>query len=186
MSGNTSHFALACVLASLVLSSQGALSAGFPDTVKAVTLKPNTTVTIEGNLAQGISVSDLSWASNSAVACFPATQNSHYRAPHALFHVKLPPHSILKVKLIPADRGKPMSLYAYQMTADRFDVVPNLSRVVTCEASYPSDRPFVGRIEDGTRKVELNAINDNYNVVIGVSGNEGASGSFSLELTLKQ
>ncbi|PKL77296.1 MAG: hypothetical protein CVV27_05955 [Candidatus Melainabacteria bacterium HGW-Melainabacteria-1] len=159
---------------------------GFPAEVKKIDTSANNTVTIKGNLDDGQVISDLSWASSSSIACFPATQNSKFRAKHLLFHTSLPPRSILKVKLIPTDTSKAMSLYAYQIGTTNYAVVPKLSSAVTCEADHINDRPVVGKTEDGTRSVSLNATTNPYNVVIGVSGNEGVSGEFTLEVTLEQ
>lgn len=161
-------------------------SQGFGPSVKQVELKPNATVEVSGNLADGISISDLSWASNSSVACFPATQNSKFKAMHVLFSTKLPTHAVLKIKLIPDDTSKAMSLYAYQIGATRYDVVPNLSSAVSCEADYLNDRPVAGKTEDGTRTVSLNATTNTYNVVVGVSGNADVTGGFKLQFELQQ
>ncbi|HEY9839726.1 MAG: hypothetical protein ACAI44_17595 [Candidatus Sericytochromatia bacterium] len=158
----------------------------FPETVKPIVLKSNETISIKGNLETGEEISDLSWASDSSVACFPATQNARFRAKHVLFHTQLPPRSILFVRLLPEDRSKPMSLYAYQIGTQYFDVVPKLFSAVNCEADHMRDRPVKGKVEDGSRMVRLNATTNPYNVVIGVSGNQGVTGPFTLELELKQ
>lgn len=50
------------------------MEAQFPDYVKYIKPESNKTVKVEANLLKGQVVSDLSWAWNSAVACFPATQ----------------------------------------------------------------------------------------------------------------
>lgn len=160
---------------------------GFPDSVKSIALQANQTVELKGNLDQGQVISDLSWASSSSVACFPATQNSKFKAKHNLFYAALPPHSILKIKLIPDNPEAPaMSLYAYQIGANDNDLVPDLSSVVTCEADHINDRPVLGKVEDGSRSVRLNAINNPYRVVIGVTGLEAASGGYTLQLSLEQ
>ena len=43
--------------------------------ISVVTVKANSTVSYEGNLADGQKIPNLSWAADSSVACFPATQN---------------------------------------------------------------------------------------------------------------
>lgn len=171
-------------------STSGSISSSkpssFPASVKQVDLTANSKVSVKGTLESGVVMDDLSWASSSQNACFPATQNSKFRAKHVLFHTKLPPRSILNIKLIPDDTSKAMSLYAYQIGATNYDVVPNLSSSTTCEADHINDRPVAGKTEDGTRKVTLNATTNPYNVVIGVSGNAGVTGGFTLEFELQQ
>jgi len=169
-------------------TSSGSTSTnGFPASVKSIALEANKTFEVKGNLDQGETITDLTWASNSSVACFPATQNNNFKAKHSLFHTALPPRSIMKIKLIPDDTsGAAMSLYAYQIGTTNYSVVPKLSSAVTCEADHIKDRPVVGKVEDGTRSVELNATTNPYNAVIGVSGAEGASGGYTLQITLEQ
>lgn len=169
-----------------VLGLSAAAPAGFPPSVKAIVLKPNATVSVAGNLDSGVKIEDLSWASNSSVACFPATQNHRFRANHVLYSVQLPPRSILNVRLVPDDRSKPMSLYGYQIGLNNFYVVPQLHSAVTCEASHLIDRPVRGKVEDGTRSMRFNATTHPYNVVIGVSGDAGVTGPYKLELSLQQ
>lgn len=162
-------------------------STGFPAKVKKVVIEANKTFEVKGNLNEGEIISDLSWASRSSTACFPATQNSKFKANHVLYHTDLPRRSILNVKLIPDNpEGPAMSLYAYQIGTNDYDVVPELSTAVTCEADYINDRPVRGKVEDGTRSVRVNATTNPYTVVYGVSGVEGATGGYTLQFELEQ
>lgn len=162
-------------------------SKGFPDSVKSIALTANQTFEVKGNLDEGQKITDLTWAANSSIACFPATQNSKFKANHNLFHTDLPSRSIMTIKLIPDNPDGPaMSLYAYQIGTTNYSVVPNLSSAVTCEADHINDRPVIGKVEDGTRSVSLNATTNPYNAVIGVTGVEGASGGYTLQITLEQ
>lgn len=168
-------------------ASSNTSTQGFPAQVKSVTLEANKTFEVKGNLADGDIITDLSWASLSSTACFPATQNSKFKAKHVLYHTALPRRSILNVKLIPDNpEGPAMSLYAYQIGTDDYDVVPALSTAVTCEADYINDRPVRGKVEDGTRSVRVNATTNPYTVVYGVSGVEGATGGYTLRFELEQ
>ncbi len=160
---------------------------GFPAKVKKIEVEANKTFEVKGNLDNGEEISDLSWADRSSTACFPGTQFSKFRANHVLYHMDLPPRSILKITLIPDDTSGPaMSLYGYQIGTTNYSVVPELGSAVTCEADHINDRPVRGKVEDGSRSIRLNATTNPYNVVIGVSGQEGASGGFTLQVELEQ
>ncbi len=159
----------------------------FPSHVTLIKSKPNDVVSVKGNLEQGKMMNDLSWASSSSVACFPATQNSKFTGNHVLYATKLPPRAKMYITLIPDDRNANFSLYAYSMGATDFQsIVPKLSSCVSCEADHKWDRPRKGKTQDHTRQVYLNAITNPYNVIIGVVGAEGLkSGAFTLEIKME-
>jgi len=50
----------------------------------------NKVITYAANLSEGIYLKDLSWAWNSANACFPATQKSKFTGKHIFFTGILP------------------------------------------------------------------------------------------------
>lgn len=179
---------LAKEVAKAVTESQsGSSSTGFPAKVKALRVEANKTFEVKGNLSEGEVISDLSWASQSSTACFPATQNAKFKANHVLYHMDLPPKSILNIKLIPDNpEGPAMSLYGYQIGTTNYSVVPELSSAVSCEADHINDRPVRGKVEDGTRSLYFNATTNPYNVVIGVTGVEGATGGYTLQIELEQ
>lgn len=150
-----------------------------------IELSPNGTVAVQGDFSQGEQLPSLSWASNSSVACFPATQNTKYRGKHQLFTFALPAYSEVTIKVIPENPKENMSLYAYSVGATNLPLPPSLSSCVSCEASHQWDRPVRGKTQDHTRTVSLRAIRNPYNVVVGVSGPEGVKGNFRLEIFLK-
>jgi hypothetical protein len=160
-------------------------SGQFAGHVKVIQLSPNGTVSANGNISEGEIISDLSWASRSSVACFPATQNSKFRGKHQLFAFELPSYSEVTIKLIPENSNENMSLYAYQIGKTNYPLPPNLSSCVSCEASHKWDRPKRGKTQDHTRSVKLNAIRNSYNVVVGVTGSVNVKGKFRLEIYLK-
>lgn len=162
------------------------INAQYPAKVKFIECHPNKITKINGNLSDGFKMNDLSWASRSSTACFPATQNKKFRGNHVLFAMKLPKHSVLKIKLIPKNKHANFSLYAYQVGSSNYKVVPNLQSCVSCEADYKWDYPKRGKTQDHTRNIYLNATTNNYNVVIGVAGAENLTiGEFTLEIDLK-
>ncbi len=162
------------------------MNAQFPDYVKYIKSEPNAMVKANGNLLNGQTMPDLSWAWNSAVACFPATQKQKFTGKHVLFYTDLPAHSIMHVKLIPKDKTKNMSLYAYSIGQGSNRLVPGLSSCISCEADHKWDYAHQGKTQDHTRSVRLNAINNPYTVVIGVTGAEGLSeGDFDVQIHLE-
>ncbi|WP_420572040.1 hypothetical protein [Kordia sp.] len=153
--------------------------------VTAIKVKANSTVSYQGNLSDGQQISDLSWASNSSVACFPATQNRKFTGNHVLYSTTIPKQSEMFIKVIPKNKNQNFSLYAYQVGINNEQLPPNLNSCITCEADSKWDRNWRGKTQDHTRKVRLNAINRSYKVVIGVVGAEGLStGDFTLEIKL--
>jgi len=163
-----------------------AASAQFPAQVTPLSVKPNQTFTINSNLAKGRKMEDLSWASNSAVACFPGTQNTKFNGYHVLYSMKLVSHAELTITVIPDNKNANFSIYAYQIGTNNFSTVPNLTSCVACEADHKWDYPKRGQTQNHTRKVYLNSIENQYNVVIGVVGAEGlSSGGFTLQIDMK-
>jgi len=161
------------------------MNAQFPDNVTPLDVKPNQAFSVEGFLVKGQKMEDLSWASNSSVACFPGTQNSKFTGNHVLYSMVLPPKSQLTITLIPENEDANLSLYAYQIGTNNYSTVPNLTSCVTCEADYKWDYPKVGKTQDHTRSVYLNSIANPYNVVIGVAGADGREKApFTLKIDL--
>lgn len=161
--------------------------AAFPEGVKMVQSEGNMTVSVDGDLSTGKTLEDLSWAWSSSNACFPATQAAKFEGNHVFFATQLPPRSIMTVTVVPEDKNANLSLYAYSIGMNDFYVVPELPRAVTCEADHKWDRPWKGKTQDHTRWVELNAIGNPFQVVIGVAGPRGVtSGKFKLQIALKQ
>ncbi len=162
------------------------MDAQFPSYVKYIKSEPNAVVSMQGTLSGGQFMDDLSWAWNSSVACFPATQKHKFTGKHVLFYTDLPAHSIMHIKLVPKDKSKNMSLYAYSIGQGSSRLVPELSSCISCEVDHKWDYAHQGKTQDHTRTVRLNAINNPYTVVIGVVGAEGLSeGDFDLQVHLE-
>lgn len=184
---NISSIALAQNIDDTYKLSMSNKEKGWSSDVTQVELKSNETVVVEGKLEDGKIIEDLSWASTSSNACFPATQNSKFRGNHVFFATTLPPRSILNVKVIPDDTSSNLSIYGYQIGTNSYYVVPNLPSCVSCEAEHKWDRPKYKKTQDHTRTIMFNSTNNAYNIFIGVSGpKEAVTGSFKLEFELKQ
>ncbi|MCD6556227.1 MAG: hypothetical protein J7K64_03450 [Bacteroidales bacterium] len=157
-----------------------------PKGVNAIDAKPNAITTFTGNLSNGFMINDLSWASSSSNACFPATQNHKFTGKHVLHAFKIPPYSEVYVTVIPKNKNANFSIYGYQVGTSNYSVVPNLSSCVSCEAEHKWDYPKKGKTQDHTRTIRFNSTNHSYNIFIGVTGADGlAEGEYTLEVNLK-
>ncbi|RMF01988.1 MAG: hypothetical protein D6772_04060 [Bacteroidetes bacterium] len=153
-----------------------------------IELSPGQSFELQGNLSHGQAMPDLSWAWNSSVACFPATEQDHFQGPHVLYMVNIPAYSELTITVIPADDTQDYSLYAYQAgQISASNLVPQLNSCIRCEADYRRDRPIRGYVQDHTRTVKnILAINRPYQAVIGIVGPKGAvNGEFTLRIDVK-
>ncbi|PTX63653.1 hypothetical protein C8N46_101255 [Kordia periserrulae] len=154
--------------------------------VYSLKVSPNSTTSYEGNLSSGEKIPDLSWAANSSVACFPATQNQKFTGNHVLYSTMIPKYSEMFITVIPKNKKHNFSLYAYIVGETNEAVPPNLNSCITCEADYKWDRKWRGKTQDHSRKVRINAINRSYKVVIGVVGAEGLTeGDYELKIEVK-
>lgn len=149
--------------------------------IKAVSGK---TVKTTGKIDGGTEI-DLAWAANSSVACFPATKNDHFNGKHVAYSFSLPKYTTATVELIPKKKDVDLSLYAYSMGTTRSDLPPDVPSVVSCEASYGTRSISSPYNPGGSEKIELVAINNPYNAIIGVAGAQGIKkGDFELKVTL--
>ncbi len=139
---------------------------------------------VAGNLAEGMPMSDLSWAWSSSNACFPETQVRKFTGLHQLFEFEIPARTEVQIILTPKDKKHDMSLYAYMIGVGTEAIVPKLSSCIRCEADHKWDRPKAGKTQDHRRIVgDILAIHNPYKVIIGVAGANGlAEGVFTLEI----
>ena len=158
----------------------------FPANVTHFDSKYNEVTEMKGDLKNGAPMEDLSWAANSSNACWPATQNVHFRGNHVLFSTNIPPKSDMHITVVPDDPKQDMSIYAYTIGTTNFAVPPSLPSCVSCEAEQKWDRPKKGKTQDHTRTIRLNAATNPYNVVIGITGPaEAKEGGFTIKVDLK-
>lgn len=177
------------VIAILMLGIVQTMSAQtIRDTLIWLKLEPGRTTSIEGNLLEGSQMETLAWAWRSSVACFPETQKRKYTGNHVLYAAKLPARSEMKITVIPDNKNANFSLYAYEVgQVTPKNLVPNLSRCIRCEVDHKWDFKRRGKTQDHTRTVtDILAINNPYQVVIGVVGAEGLKrGGYTLQVSLQ-
>ncbi|MEZ4858941.1 MAG: hypothetical protein R2781_09040 [Flavobacteriaceae bacterium] len=156
-------------------------------TVTEIEVIPNELVEVTGNLSEGSPMEDLSWAWQSNVACFPATQYHKFTGNHVLYTGIIPTHTELVIKVIPKDENTNLSVYAYEVGVNNTDLPPKLYSCVRCEVDHKWDRNWKGKTQDHTRNVkDILALGRSYRFVIGVVGAEElAEGEYTLQITTK-
>lgn len=77
-----------------------------------------------------------------------------------------------------------LSIYAYRIGAADYNLVPDLTSCITCEADHKWDGNWKNRVQTSERKVSFqNPGQENYNILIGVSAPAGVStGQFNLKI----
>ncbi len=169
-----------------LLCTSSVAFAQWPEGVTVVKSEKGKSVSAKGKMEDGKPIEDLTWAANSSMACFPATQNEKFRGNHVMFATDLPPKSIMTVTVVPDDPKQDLSIWGYSVGTDNFRTPPGIPSCVACEAEHKWDRPKRGKTQDHTRTITFNAIGNPYNVLIGVSGPKGATaGGFTLKVDLK-
>lgn len=176
-------WALALSLLAGLGAAPGAQGAGAP--VTRVESKPGAVTKVRGKLGAGSKI-DLAWAARSSVACFPSIRNVHFNGNVVLYRTSLPPGSVMKVRAIPSRPNLDVNLFAYSTGVNSNVLPPDVPNVVSCEASHGGRKYLNQPFNPGeTERVELNAIRNPYDVVIGVAGAQGITeGDFELEVEL--
>jgi hypothetical protein len=147
----------------------------------------NKILSYKGKLDEGVFIHDLSWASTSSMACFPATQNSKFNGKHVVYITTLPPKSEMTVTVVPDDANANMSIWGYQVGTSNNAMPPEIQSCVSCEAEHKWDRPKAGKTQDHTRSIFFNSDATEYKIVIGVCGAEKLDkGGFTLKIQVKQ
>ena len=143
-------------------------------------------VSISGKIENGVDMPDLSWASTSSMACFPATENAKFQSKHVMFATIIPTRSTMIIKVIPKDPNVDLSLWAYSIGTTDYSTPPKVPRSVSCEYDAKWDRAWANKTQDHTRSVELRAVGNSYNILIGVSGPATTKAAdFDLEVLVK-
>jgi hypothetical protein len=162
-------------------SLPGATYGSWPEKVKAIDLDANGSGQIKGDLGEG-ACTNLGFADDSNVACFPAVRNYLYEGNHVYYSFQLKPGKRTRVIAAPAP-GVDVNLYAIAMGTNEFQVPPRIESNVICEASYPigvAPPPNPGAKEE--LAFDFPASASAYNVLIGVAGGaeKGTSGAYTL------
>ncbi len=174
------------LLTIVFMLTASSIFAQFPQGVISIDAKPNQITSFSGNLSNGFFMENLRWASTSSNACFPATQNKKFTGKHVLHGFSIPEYSEVFITVIPKDKNANFSIYGYQVGTNRYPIVPNLDRCVSCEADHKWDYKKRGKTQDHTRTIRFNSTTNPYNIFIGVTGADGLDhGEYTLEINLK-
>ncbi|MBT9559244.1 MAG: hypothetical protein IV100_24635, partial [Myxococcales bacterium] len=163
-------------------SLPGAPQSAWPATVTKVGVM-NGVGSSSGNLSAG-ACSNLDFASDSGVACFPATQNAAFQGNlvHYALAEPLPPNSTASIEVIPA-AGVDVSLFGYTTATTSFFVPPYVPSVSVCEASYATGAANPGQSEWITFN---NPTGNSYNVFFSVAGPAGVTaGAFTVKVKVE-
>lgn len=162
-----------------------------PVTVTPLTLPEGyNTGEVTGNIKNGTILSSLRWAESSSVACFPGTRFEMFNGNTVFYRITLPAASAMKVVVVP-EAGKTINLYALRQGMRQQQTPPDVTRAISCEASYPiyANMGGGGRVtnkDDGTRKIEYISVSSAYSILIGIAGAEGLTeGDFKLQIEIK-
>lgn len=171
-------------LSVIFLLSAVVASAQWPSSVTILDPGEKDSIVVQGDLAKGSKMEDLSWAWNSANACFPGTQASKFKGNHVFFAITMPKQCEMKISVTPADASADLSIYAYRIGSAEYYLVPDLGSCITCEADHKWDGNWKGKVQTSERKVSMqNPGKELYNILIGVSGPAAAtSGTFNLKV----
>jgi hypothetical protein len=151
---------------------------------KQISLSANGS-SLKGNLNEGIFMQDLSWASKSSMACFPATQNTKFRGKHVLYQTTVPANMNIKVTVIPDNKNANMSVYTILDGVNNTALPPEIASCSSCEAEHKWDYAKVNKTQDHTRWIEFDSYGGTYRLVIGVAGADGLdSGGYTLKIEL--
>lgn len=137
-----------------------------------------------GSLADGDTL-DMSWSHQPETYCFNVIEaQAYFSGPVVLFALAypMPKLSTLTVTVVP-ESAVDVNLFAYQQGPTDYHLPPDLQSLVGCEASFDAALATNPGVAES---LTLSALNDAYNVVIGVAGAaEVVTGAFTLELTLE-
>ena len=138
--------------------------------------------TFTGNLNTGATLSDLSWAWNSSMACFVEPVKSQYTGNHVFYKIDIPDHTTIDIYLRPADGSHEMSLYGYSKGAGSKELPPSINSCVSCESSPSAN----GQPTTGEQHIYLNAVTNPYSIIFGVAGADGlTSGAYEIEIVVE-
>ena len=136
-----------------------------------------------GNLSNGFVLDDLSWSSNSSVACWPGNEDINFMGTHVFYSAYQTPHSKLTATVIPQDASVDVNVYMLQQSTNSYQVPPDVTSVVSCEVGFPQSTDSNPGEQDSAYVI---AIEKEYNVLIGVAGPQDVnSGAYTLRLEIE-
>ncbi len=108
-----------------------------PANIPYIELKKYGYTKVEGNLASGYIMQDLSWATTSQMACWPSIRDIEFQGKHVAYWFDVPEKSVVKITVTPKHNNRRINIYGYS----GFDLRTTPPAVVftnVCEASHPA------------------------------------------------
>lgn len=153
-----------------------------PQNQSKLTILPDGSQTVTGNISVGENLNDLSWAWNSSMACFVEPAKESYEGSHVFYQFNLPKHSTLDIYLTPNNSSDNLALYGFSKGASSTETPPTVTSSISCEADPSTSNGAGGR----ERHIYLNATTNPYSVIIGIAGSKGLNtAGYSLKIDLK-
>ncbi|MEO0898081.1 MAG: hypothetical protein AAFY71_16850 [Bacteroidota bacterium] len=147
---------------------------------------PANTSTIQGDLSSGEVMTELDWAANSSVACFPATRFIEFQGNQLYYKAEIPQGKEMVITVTPTGERKRINVFGY-IDFDGTNTPP-VNSVISCEAGYEL---YVGQ-PDLTKPGEAQsisfsqAVNRGFTVFVCVSGAKDVlDGTFDLTFELQ-
>lgn len=136
---------------------------------------------IEGDLSQGEILSDLGWAENSGVACWPGNEHVNFMGSHVFYSAPQEPHTLFTATVTPTSADVDVNLYILQQPEGNNEVPPDVTSVVSCEVSFPQSTDSNPGEQEST---SVTAIERSYFNIIGVAGPQGVvTGGYTLTIS---
>lgn len=157
-----------------------------PTNVPYIKAKKGTTVTVKGNLKNGIIMDDFEWAESSSMACWPGIRNIEFEGKQVAYWFDLPKKSVVKITVTPASSKSRINIYGYS-GYDFIKTPPEVSRCTSCEAAHPE---WIGQPNlnepSKPQTIEFNATTIRNRVYFAVSGAKGVlEGDYTITIDLQ-
>ena len=185
LTGTSGAFDIELELATAVVHCEESLPGvsgltDWPDNVSILSLNAENEYQGSASLDSG-ACTNLDFAANSSVACFPATQFDKYNGNQVFFALDepMPPNSVLTISVIP-EAGTDVSIYGYQAASNSYSVPPAVASVLSCEESLSYGAPNPGEAETISF---YNPTGNSYNTFFAVAGVDGlTTGDFDIHI----
>jgi hypothetical protein len=143
--------------------------------------------TKSGDLSAGGCV-NLDFASDSAIACFPATRDAFFQGNHVFYGLSelIGPGETLTVTATP-DPGVEVSLYGFLMGASSYYTPPTVPSVWLCEASHSPSLNGVANAGEPEIISLTNAGSSSYRALFAVAGDatSGTAGAYEVSVIVE-
>ena len=146
-------------------------TAGWPDGVTPINIEKGKLAQASGSLAEGHRIESLNLPSR----CLDASDKAMFSGNQVLFGVTLPANTDLKITVKPSDPKQEVSVYAYALPANRYDLPSAAAAAEDCKISVAGKSSLGKAMKGEDRVIRFDSKKVERNFVIGVSGTAEAS-----------